>query len=252
MREFAFTIEYERGVDPLADAFIDNPDAVAKAVTISVSSGGLWRVDHVTGPREALAELELVFTDAGHCNECAGPHPECDATRRHEVIAEREGGFTVYSHYTDVGYCHSVPFFAMKTLGAGLLFDAQRRGARYEWRVLAHDGDPIGELYDALQDGLPEGVTVTLRQVGTPTRWGEHVTTIADLPYEQREALETAVSMGYYRTPRDASLGDIAGELGVPESTLRYRLRRAEAWLTTNFVGRNAMLEEAGTAATAD
>jgi predicted DNA binding protein len=172
-------------------------------------------------------------------------------------VTERDGSFTFYSHSRNVSYCHSVPYFAVTTLGDGLLFDAQRRGSRYEWRVLAPDDAPVGELYDALRDGLPEGRTVTLRQVGTPTRWGEHVTTIADLPYEQRRALEVAVSMGYYETPRDASLGDIAAALGVAQSTLRYRLRRAEAWLTTNFVERNAMLpttghEEASASADAD
>jgi hypothetical protein len=102
--------------------------------------------------------------------------------------------------------------------------------------VLVPDDAPVGELYDPRRDGLPEGRTVTLQQVGTPSRWGEHVTTIADLPYEQRQALETAVSMGSYETPREASLGDIAEALEVAQSTLRYRLRRAEAWLTSNFV----------------
>jgi predicted DNA binding protein len=42
--------------------------------------------------------------------------------------------------------------------------------------------------------------------------------------------------MGYYRTPRAVKLAEIADRLDVPESTLRYRLRRAEAWLTTTFV----------------
>ena len=53
------------------------------------------------------------------------------------------------------------------------------------------------------------------------------------LPYEQREALETAVAAGYYETPRDVHLSDLAAEADIPESTLRYRLRRAEAWLAT-------------------
>jgi hypothetical protein len=254
MREFVFTVEYERGTDPLADLFIEHPSAVAKAVTVSVSTRGLWRVDHVSGPSDALAAFEALLTDPEYCMEC-GDHPECTAESTHEIVTERDGSFTFYSHSRNVSYCHSVPYFAATTLGDGLLFDAQRRGSRYEWRVLAPDGAPVGELYDALRDGLPEGRTVTLRQVGTPSRWGEHVTTIADLPYEQRRALETAVSMGYYETPRDASLEDIAASLGVAQSTLRYRLRRAEAWLTTNFVERNAMLPATGggeTSAAAD
>lgn len=242
MREFEFVVEYERGVDPLADAFIAHPSAVATALTISVSTDGLWRVDHVAGPDDAVAEIGRVFADPDRCNECAG-HPECDVARRHEVVADRDGAVTVYSHHTDVDYCHSVPYFATRTLGEGLLFDARRRGSRYEWTVLADDGAPVGDLYDAMRDGLPDGVTVTLRQVGPPTRWGADVTTVADLPTEQRTALETAVALGYYRTPRGATLSDIAAELDVPQSTLRYRLRRAEAWLTTAFVERNAVLE---------
>lgn len=244
MREFAFTVEYERGADPLADLFIDHPSAVATAVTVSVSTRGLWRVDHVSGPSDALDDIEALLADPGYCNEC-GEHPDCTADSTHEVVAERDGSFTLYSHHREVSYCHSVPYFAATTLGDGLLFDAQRRGSRYEWRVLTPDGAPVGELYDALRDGLPEGRTVTVQQIGTPTRWGEHVTTVADLPYEQRTALETAVSMGYYETPRDASLGDIAAALGVAQSTLRYRLRRAEAWLTSNFVD-GAMLPVTG------
>lgn len=241
MREFTFTVEYDRGADPLADLFAEHPSALATAVTVSVSTRGLWRVDHVSGPPPALSAIRDLLTDPDYCNEC-GTHPDCTAEPVHEVVAERDGSFTLYSYHAEVGYCHSVPYFAATTLGDGLLFDAQRRGDRYEWRVLAPDGAPVGELYDALRDGLPEGQTVSLRQVGTPTRWGEHVTTIADLPYEQRTALETAVSMGYYETPRDASLADLAEALGVAQSTLRYRLRRAEAWLTTNVVERNAML----------
>lgn len=244
MREFVFTIQFDRGVDPLSDLFIAHPEAIATAVTISVSYRGLWRVDHVTGPTDALADLERAFTDPTHCNECAGPHEACDADRHHEVLSHRDGGFTAYTHHGDVSYCHSVPYFATATLGDGLLFDAQRRGDRYEWRILTPDDAAVGELYDALQDGLPDGVTVTLEQVGAPTHWGEHVTTIADLPYAQREALETGVALGYYRTPRDASLGDVADAVGVPQSTLRYRLRRAEAWLTTNYVQRNALVDE--------
>lgn len=36
--------------------------------------------------------------------------------------------------------------------------------------------------------------------------------------------------LGYYKYPREATLEDIAAELELPLTTLRYRLRRAEAW----------------------
>lgn len=50
------------------------------------------------------------------------------------------------------------------------------------------------------------------------------------------EAVATAVKMNYYETPRESTLADLSAALDVPQSTLRYRLRRAEAWLTNTVV----------------
>ena len=38
--------------------------------------------------------------------------------------------------------------------------------------------------------------------------------------------------MGYYDHPREATMAEIAAELDLPMTTLRYRLHRAEAWAT--------------------
>jgi predicted DNA binding protein len=244
MREYAFTVHYEPGVDPVADVFIEHPSAVATSLAIAATREGLWRVDRITGPEAALEELETAFLDPEHCNECIGTHPECDATRRYRTIEADGGRRTVYAHLEGVEDCHSVPSLASRHLGDGLLFDAQRRGGRYEWRLLLPYERSVGELFDAVQRDLPDGVTVALESVGTPTRWGADRLTVADLPHEQREALETAVAVGYYETPRDATLADLAAELDVPESTCRYRLRRAEAWLTTRFVEGTGMLDD--------
>jgi predicted DNA binding protein len=56
------------------------------------------------------------------------------------------------------------------------------------------------------------------------------------LPGEQQVALRTAYEHGYYDTPRDATLEELATALDVPRSTLSYRLRRAEAQLVRNHV----------------
>jgi predicted DNA binding protein len=242
MREFAFTLSYDRGVDPVMDVFMTHESLVAKAVSISVWPGGLWRVDRLSGDREALDAVADAYLDATVCNECAAPHDACDAARTYEVIAEGSRGQTVYSYHEQVTYCHSIPFLAANQLGPGLLFDSERRGDHHEWRVLMRDDSGVGELYDAIDEGLPAGVSISLRGLTTPERWGERTNTVADLPPEQRRAIETAVAMGYYRTPRGAKLADIAARLDVPESTLRYRLRRAEAWLTANFVDADAMM----------
>lgn len=59
----------------------------------------------------------------------------------------------------------------------------------------------------------------------------EHVGDIEiqdELTDKQRETVETALEMGYYDTPRDASLSDVAEELGIAKSTCSGVLHRAE------------------------
>jgi hypothetical protein len=44
MREYVFLLEYDHGVHPVRDAFIDNPEVVATALDISTSlNGGVAR-----------------------------------------------------------------------------------------------------------------------------------------------------------------------------------------------------------------
>lgn len=235
MRELVVSLDYEPGTDPVMDVFIDHPDLVAQALDIAWT-GGLVRADRLSGPGEALAALDDVYRDPAVCNECAAPTDDCDADRTYEVVDDGEARRTVVTYHAHVEYCHSVPFLAGRTLPPGLLFDSRRRRDRHEWRVLMREDGDAGALFDALVAGLPDGVTASLQRLAGLERWGGPTGTPADLPPEQRAALETAVRLGYYDTPRGAALADIAEALDAPQSTVRYRLRRAEAWLTDRQV----------------
>jgi hypothetical protein len=232
MREFVVTLAYDRGQDPVMDVFLDHPELVASAVDISVGAGGLTRVDRLSGPPAAVAALREVFLDPSVCNECATPHGDCDAERSYELLDADDGGLTVYSYHEGVSFCNSVPYHAAHQLPPGVLFDSRRRGRHHEWGLLLRGDEGVGDLYDALTADLPAGVTVSFQRLGQPQRWGERTGTVADLSPEQRRTIETAVAMGYYGTPREATLSDLAAALETPQSTVRYRLRRAEAWLT--------------------
>ena len=237
MREFVFTLEYRSGASRLADVFIAHPELIASAITISVSKSGMWRLDRVRGSTAALEAFERTFTDPATCIECGGDHGECTSEWTFEILAEDRNSMTVYSYLERLPeYCHSIPHVAIRAFGDGLVFDAQRRGSVYEWRILMPDHHPIGQLFDRLEDGFGDEIGLTLRQVTSPSRWEMGITTIADLPHEQREAVETAVRYGYYSTPRSVDLATLATRMDVPKSTLRYRLRRAEAWLIESFV----------------
>jgi predicted DNA binding protein len=236
MRELVFTIEFEPGTDPVMDVFAEHPEARARMIACAVSPENSWRLDRITGPEAALSRLDDVFLDPTRCNECLDGRPTCGATREYEVLERDATSRIVYTYLVEPGYCHSIPPLATEHLGFGVLYDARRRGPEYEWRLLVPDDAGVGTLHDALDGGLKDGLSLDVRRLSRPTHWYDRFVTTDDLAHEQREALEAAVDGGYYETPRGVTLDALAGRLDLPRSTLRYRLRRAEAWLVERFV----------------
>lgn len=59
-------------------------------------------------------------------------------------------------------------------------------------------------------------------ELGTGGQHGEY-----DLTEEQRVALEAALENGYFKVPRETTLGSIADDLGISHQALSERLRRA-------------------------
>ena len=235
MREFIFTIDYERGVDPLMDVFIDHPDAHSRSIACNVTDDGMWRLERVAGPEAALERLDEVFEGPVQCTECIGTR-DCATEWHYEVIAAESGRRTVYSYRSEAGDCHSIPRLAIEHVGQGVLCETERRGSRCEWRLLLCSDDGVNDLFGALESELRPGLTVEFRQLGEPAYWADEAVTLAELPPEQQAAVEAAVEHGYYRTPRDISLSDLAETLDVSRSTLQYRLQRAEAWIVRSFV----------------
>jgi predicted DNA binding protein len=68
--------------------------------------------------------------------------------------------------------------------------------------------------------------------------------TPSGLPPAQEAALQAAVEHGYYESPREVDVGELAEHLDVPRSTLTYRLRRAEEHLAKQHVAGERVAEE--------
>lgn len=233
MREYVFTLAYDRGVDPVMDVFIDHPEAEARSITCSVVGKDMWRLDRFTGPEAAMAALDELVLDANRCNEC--PKGACDSYREHELLERETTRATVYTFRQGIDNCPALPYHATQHLGPGLFFETRRRGNEYEWRVLTRNETGAGELYDQMRENFPDGVRISLSHLSDPGTWGDTAAPGGDLSYEQRAAVEAAVDAGYYETPRDCTLADVAEDTGIPRSTLQYRLQRAESWLAREF-----------------
>ena len=232
---FAFALVYDEDADPIADAFRRHRDLYGRSLAVAVTPDHLWRVDRLAGPTEAVTDAETAFADHGHAADCLASGG-CGRDHRFEVLHRDPTSRILYIKWARTGECRSVPHLALKHLGPGVLFSTERYGDRYEWRILMPSDAKLGLLYDAIQAGRDEGVGFDLEQVTDETAWTAAHSGRPALPYAQYEAMRAAVERGYYETPREVTVEELAAELGVARSTLSYRLRRAEAELATSFV----------------
>ncbi|WP_311170454.1 helix-turn-helix domain-containing protein [Halobellus ordinarius] len=88
--------------------------------------------------------------------------------------------------------------------------------------------DAVGrpDLFRAALKDVPEEIDVTVEQVSeyTAGRDSEPV----GLSPRQRQAVEAARDLGYYHVPREATIEDVASELGCAKSTAAEHLQKAE------------------------
>lgn len=82
------------------------------------------------------------------------------------------------------------------------------------------------EIQAAIED-IPDPISVTMNRIGGLQQATEAVEGL--LSDRQREAIETALSLGYYERPRDAKLEDVAERMGCARSTAAEHLRKSES-----------------------
>lgn len=108
--------------------------------------------------------------------------------------------------------------------------------------VIGAYADSRATLGAAMERVREHAASLHLRRLTTaspPTdaaEWRHEAMDRISLTTKQREAVQTAVEMGYYETPRNASLADLADRLGVTRSALSQRLNAVETKLVTALV----------------
>lgn len=235
LREFVFEVRYAEGADPLADTFIEYPDLVSRSTTCTVTGANVWHLERFTGPSAALEELDALFAELTACDTGVGGDRQYENWQFKELSRD-VGSRAICAYGVDVDPARSIPHLAAIHIADGLLYDTRRRGRRCRWRILMPRDVPAEEFYGTVREALPPDLDVEFDHVGDPSDWTDDTVTLEDLSHEQRRTLEVAVDHGYYERPREISAAELAEKLDVPQSTLQYRLNRAEAWLATEFV----------------
>jgi predicted DNA binding protein len=235
MRELVFALEYEPGYNRVADTLTAHPDARIRSLSLHATDEHLWRVDHATGTPEALADIETTFLDTDYYADCLATE-DCSATQSTEVLDRAGDTLVLYSHWERTPACASVPHIARAHLGDGVLFETRHEGRHYTWRLI-HPGDgDVAAFFDSLETAVGDCARMEMLRAGDASAPVDASHDPGALSPEQEAALRAAVEHGYYESPREVDVGDLATHLDVPRSTLTYRLRRAEEHLAKQHV----------------
>ena len=237
MRELTFELEYDDGADPLMDVFVENPTLSSDAIASCIRRDRLWRIERFAGPSAAIDRVEALRLDPETPRE-EMTETECRAVREHEVLERAPTALVLYTFVKRLHTCNSVMALAARHLDLGVVFQAKRRENCHEWRLLLRSEENVDVFYEAAESHLGGGIELHIGRLGHAERLNYDSLATVSLPEEQRETLRQAIEHGYYETPRDVTVGELADILDIPQSTVSYRLRQAEAQLAKGYLHR--------------
>lgn len=155
-----------------------------------------------------------------------------ERVRWYELSVVDEESFYSYAceEYTDSQTAFFEPFAELRLVVVPpVVFDAD---GDLLMTVVGRPAD-LTTLVEDLRTVADVGVDVL--RVGTYDR--RHQRVLGAVTDRQREALSTATRLGYYGSPREASLAEVASALGVAAGTASELLREAEANVMARLVG---------------
>ncbi|MFB6152657.1 MAG: helix-turn-helix domain-containing protein [Halodesulfurarchaeum sp.] len=196
-----------------------------------------------SGSPSLWVEFELDPGNESHCPVADGASgdrsgsiqlvgQECHLTLDQEGAADSVSAFT-----TTIGGQCVCPAFCGDGCTPEVL--SVERGAIVLGAYL-DDRDVLSTVLEKVED---RAARISLRRLSAPNRSGQGTSletgfgSEISLTEKQREAVRTAVEMGYYRSPREASLGDLSEKLGITRSALSQRLNAVESKLIRSLAG---------------
>ncbi|QSG15176.1 helix-turn-helix domain-containing protein [Halapricum desulfuricans] len=199
----------------------------------------------LTVPEEVwLGELTRLYPDATF-RVLAALSDDVDAgVGLAEVIAEDVSAalseMAAYEDVTDIDRLQEEDgkvLIRFRTTMPLLLFPARDSGIPLEMPFEIGDGEAVWEL-TAPQDRLSAlGEQLDQFDIGYTVDYiHQHVTDEPLLTDRQRRLIVEAVEAGYYDTPRESSLTELADRLDIAKSTASETLHRAEEQVVKEYV----------------
>lgn len=121
-----------------------------------------------------------------------------------------------------------------------VLLDGVGSGRSWEFQLRFADHEDMAAFYRQCTD---RDISVTLERVHNPAN-PEDLGLDFSLTDVQRETLLAARESGYFEVPREASLVDLAEQLGVSDTAASQRLRRGIATLVTATLASSERIDQ--------
>jgi len=184
MQEFEFVVAYEAGADRLMDVFREHPSLSVRSSACYTDDSSMWRMDHASGSREAMGRFDETFLDDTRCNECLNA-PDCNTTREYHVLDRTPaGGPSTPSARRSTSATPSRTSSSTTSAMAPML-QSHRTDNEYRWKALFPDEQPVGELFDAIEAELRDGLTLELAHLTQSGNWSAETRTAHKLSPEQ-------------------------------------------------------------------
>lgn len=115
-------------------------------------------------------------------------------------------------------------FFVALAATNGAILEGEGTVEGWQLRLRFDEHAHLTEFYRRCADNE---VRLAVETVHGANLAGDHRIGTGDLTGPQRETLQLALDEGYFEVPRRTSAQDLAGELGVSDTAVSQRLRRA-------------------------
>lgn len=237
MRELTFELEYDEGAEPLMDVFGKHPTLTSDSIASCISRDRFWLIERFEGPSSALDRIKRIKCDDDAPNE-EMTEAECGATRHSTLLERTPTTLVVHVFVERLHTCNSVFALAARHLDLGFVIQSRRRNDCHEFRLLMRSDENVDVFVDHVDSHLGDGIGLHLGRFSDVDRWNYDSLATVSMSGKQRETLRAAIEHGYYETPRGITVGELAEELDVPQSTVSYRLRQAEARLAKGYLSR--------------
>lgn len=115
------------------------------------------------------------------------------------------------------------------TQAGAIILEAIGQDGEWELRIRFDDSDAVESFQEHCREHDVEFDLERLYRTSQPRTGGQY-----GLTKKQQEALVTAWKTGYFASPREATLDEVADELEITQQSLSDRLRRAYDTLVAN------------------